>query len=223
MSALPPKADIRYRDRRFRFVPKADILRCGKECRYSITSSATEQRNWECDAERAFAVLRLMTRSYLVGACTDMITRGRSMSEVRFGACLCGAIRYQARGQPQRVTVCHCTFCQRRTGGALSIHVWFNEQDVTLSGDDPGIYEQRSDESNYFLRLHFCKRCATTVMLTLEKRPGFRLITGGTLDNPKSIEVDCHVWRRSAQPWVCLPDNVMSYETTSAASVTTSS
>jgi hypothetical protein len=32
--------------------PKADILRCGKERRYSITSSATEQRNWECDAER---------------------------------------------------------------------------------------------------------------------------------------------------------------------------
>jgi hypothetical protein len=146
-----------------------------------------------------------------------------SMSEVRFGGCLCGAIRYQARGQPQRVTVCHCTFCQRRTGGALSVHAWFNEQNVMLSGDDPGIYEQRSDESNYFLRLHFCKRCATTVMLTLEKRPGFRLITGGTLDNPKSIEVDCHVWRRSAQPWVCLPDNVMSYETTSAASVTTSS
>jgi hypothetical protein len=30
MSALPPKADIAERDRDVRFVPKADILRCGK-------------------------------------------------------------------------------------------------------------------------------------------------------------------------------------------------
>jgi hypothetical protein len=40
MSALPPKADIRCRDRYVRFVPKADILRCGKERRYSMTLSA---------------------------------------------------------------------------------------------------------------------------------------------------------------------------------------
>ena len=37
--ALPPKADIAERDHDVRFVPKADILRCGKERRYSITSS----------------------------------------------------------------------------------------------------------------------------------------------------------------------------------------
>jgi hypothetical protein len=30
MSALPPKADIRACDRDVRFVPKSDILRCGK-------------------------------------------------------------------------------------------------------------------------------------------------------------------------------------------------
>jgi hypothetical protein len=149
------------------------------------------------------------------------IAKGVRMSEIRHGGCLCGAIRYETRRQPQRVTVCHCTFCQRRTGGALSIHAWFNEQDVTLSGENPGTYEQRSDESNFFLRLHFCKRCATTVMLTLEKRPEVRLITGGTFDDPRSLEVDCHTWRRSAQTWVCLPDSVTSYETSSAAGVIT--
>jgi hypothetical protein len=39
MSALPPKADIGTQPRDVRFVPKADILHCGKERRYSITSS----------------------------------------------------------------------------------------------------------------------------------------------------------------------------------------
>lgn len=93
-------------------------------------------------------------------------------------------------GKPKRVTVCHCTFCQRRTGGAVSIHVSFDENGVALTGTEIATYEQRSDESNCFLRLHFCKLCATTAMLTLEKRPSFRLITEGTLNDPKSVEVD---------------------------------
>jgi hypothetical protein len=40
MSALPPKADIVERDWNVRFVPQADILRCGRDRRYSIISSA---------------------------------------------------------------------------------------------------------------------------------------------------------------------------------------
>jgi len=40
MSALHPKADIAESDWHVRFVPKADIVRCGETRRYSITSSA---------------------------------------------------------------------------------------------------------------------------------------------------------------------------------------
>src|SRR6516225_2119915 len=38
MSALPPKADITPAQTNVRFVPKADIPRCGKKCRYSMES-----------------------------------------------------------------------------------------------------------------------------------------------------------------------------------------
>jgi len=44
MSALPPKADIVHGSGDVRFVPKADILRCGIQGRYSITSSAATSR-----------------------------------------------------------------------------------------------------------------------------------------------------------------------------------
>lgn len=137
------------------------------------------------------------------------------MPEIRAGGCLCGAVRYRATGKPQRVTVCHCMFCQRRTGGALSIHAWFEAQNLTVDGE-LDTYEQRSDETHYFLRLHFCRRCATTVMLSLEKRPAYRLITVGTLDDPKSVDVDFHVWRRSAQPWVRLPEDATTFEESSS-------
>ena len=68
-----------------------------------------------------------------------------------------------------RVSACYCTFCQRRTGGAWSIHAFFDEQNIELIGDGLTTYEHHSDESGLCLRLHSCKRCATTVMLTLLK------------------------------------------------------
>jgi hypothetical protein len=68
MSALPPKADIAERDQDVRFVPKGDILRCGREPRYSITSSALARSDAGTVRPRAFAVFALMTSSNLVGA-----------------------------------------------------------------------------------------------------------------------------------------------------------
>ena len=137
------------------------------------------------------------------------------MFEVHEGGCLCRTIRYCVRGNPLRVSACYCTFCQRRTGGALSIHAFFDEQNIELTGDMLSTYEQPSDESNLWLRLHFCKRCATTVMLSLQKFPGLRIVTGGSFDEPNWIEIDRHVWTRSAQHWVVFPQNVDRFEKSS--------
>ena len=53
MSALPPKADIDRARRDVRFVPKADMVRCGQERRYSISRRrAAGLPPGEGDAER---------------------------------------------------------------------------------------------------------------------------------------------------------------------------
>jgi hypothetical protein len=49
-------------------VPKADILRCGKERRYSIASSAMGSTPAGIVRLSAFAVLRLMTNSNLIAS-----------------------------------------------------------------------------------------------------------------------------------------------------------
>ncbi len=134
------------------------------------------------------------------------------MSEVHEGGCLCRAIRYLVKGNPQRGSVCHCTFCQRRTGSAFGFHAFFEEQNVEFTGGELTTYEHRSDESNHWLRLHFCKRCGTTVMLTVEKHPGVPLIMGGTFDDPNWVKIDRHIWTRSAQHWEVLPQNVDCFE-----------
>ena len=56
------------------------------------------------------------------------------MAGAHEGGCLCGAVRYQATGQPMRATVCHCTFCQRITGSAFGVWVTYRKEQVALSG-----------------------------------------------------------------------------------------
>ena len=41
------------------------------------------------------------------------------------GGCVCGAVRYRAEGMPLRVTACHCTMCQRRTGSAFGVGAYY--------------------------------------------------------------------------------------------------
>jgi len=139
------------------------------------------------------------------------------MSDIHEGGCLCGAIRYRTIGEPIAATVCHCTFCQRRTGSAFSSPVLFRMEQVEFSGGALTTYEHRSDESGRWLRMEFCPRCGTTLTWTAERRPGTRGIAGGTFDNPRWFKVVRHIWTRSALPWISIPEEVERFEKGSPA------
>ena len=96
-----------------------------------------------------------------------MITNERDTGTMHEGGCLCGAIRYKATTEPVRVTVCHCTFCQRMTGTAFLVEPIFRKADVTFAGEKPRIYDHRSDGSNKRVTLNFCGTCGTTLYLDM--------------------------------------------------------
>jgi hypothetical protein len=128
------------------------------------------------------------------------------------GGCLCGAIRYRIAGDARRTTVCHCTDCQRRTGGAFALLASFKDEQIAFSGDAPREFEYRSDESGRWIRAQFCARCGTNVTLMAEKFPGYRIISVGTLDDPKWLKPVRHVWTRSAQHWLVIPEDLERFE-----------
>ena len=128
------------------------------------------------------------------------------------GGCLCGALRYRAAGDPRRTTICHCTDCQRRTGTAFALLASFRDEQIAYASGTPQEFEYRSDESGRWIRAQFCPRCGTNVMLTLEKFPGYRIVSGGTFDDPKWLTPVRHVWTRSAQHWMAIPQDVERFE-----------
>ena len=56
------------------------------------------------------------------------------MSTVHQGGCLCGEVRYRTTAKPVRITICHCTFCQRLTGSAYLVEPIFKREDVEFDG-----------------------------------------------------------------------------------------
>jgi hypothetical protein len=133
------------------------------------------------------------------------------------GGCVCGRIRYVTLGDPERVTICHCTWCQRRTGAAFGVEAVFKLERVRIADDEMSVYRHVSDESGNWLDQYFCPNCGTNIGLVLEARPGIRTIGAGTFDDPSWIDPDkCkfrHVFLRSAQHWSDVPEGAETYET----------
>jgi hypothetical protein len=134
----------------------------------------------------------------------------------RSGGCVCGDVRYVTQGEAERVTLCHCLWCQRRTGTAFGTEAVFLESQVAFSGTAASRYRHISDESGRWLDSFFCPRCGSNLGLTLEAVPGIRSIPAGTFDDPSWLSPARtrfrHVFARTRRTWSELTPLVEVYE-----------
>ena len=137
------------------------------------------------------------------------------MSEIHEGGCLCRTHRYRTKGDPMRVSVCHCKFCQRRTGSACGIAVFFPEENVEINSDSLALYEHVSDESHLKIGLEFCRRCGTAITAKLDRFPTGRVIFGGTFDDPTWFTIERHIWTRAAPSWMVFAESIPCFEKSS--------
>lgn len=138
------------------------------------------------------------------------------MSEPKSGQCVCGDVSYTTSGEPKRVTICHCQWCQRRTGSAFGVEVVFDASQISINEDAVSRYRHISDETGRWLDQHYCSKCGSNIGLTLEVVPGIRSIAAGTFDDPSWLESEkykrSHVFTHSAQDWADIPDDVERYD-----------
>lgn len=133
------------------------------------------------------------------------------MNAIHEGGCACGSVRYQVEGESAICQICHCRFCQRRTGSAFGTVAYFDEQKVTFLQGELKEYEHHSDETGRWLRMQFCPHCGTTVSHTVQIRPGLRAIAVGTLDDPEWPQIQRHIWVQSKRSWVAVPSNMVAF------------
>ena len=123
------------------------------------------------------------------------------------GGCMCGAVRYEARGEPIVVTHCHCNSCRRHTGALLVTLVSFAAEQVRFTAGARKIYP-----SSPGVKRAFCGDCGTT--LTWESDPaGEALIEFhiGTLDAPEALPAQLHVFHGERLAWFDTADHLPRY------------
>ncbi|MEY9720684.1 hypothetical protein ABIA22_003174 [Sinorhizobium fredii] len=56
------------------------------------------------------------------------------------GQCHCGCVTYEAEIDPEDVSICHCTDCQRLTGSAYRVTAGAPRASFRLTGGEPKLY-----------------------------------------------------------------------------------
>src|SRR5918911_1146561 len=126
------------------------------------------------------------------------------------GGCSCGAVRYRLTSEPLFTHCCHCLNCQRQTGSAFVINLLIEADRVELLGGDVQPVDVPRDDGSV-QRIFRCPRCQVAVFSEYG-RPEVRFVRGGTLDEPRAIEPDVHIYTRSKVGWVTLPENARAFE-----------
>ena len=96
------------------------------------------------------------------------------------GGCMCGAVRYEAIGEPLEIGYCHCHSCRRHTGAPVVALVFFEADKVRFTKRQRSIYN-----SSPGVERGFCDQCGTS--LTWEGKYGGRAVINihiSTFDDP---------------------------------------
>lgn len=123
------------------------------------------------------------------------------------GGCLCGEVRYEARGLPIHVNHCHCVQCQRSTGAAMATWATWLAAHIRYLKGRPSEYA-----SSPGARRGFCAKCGSTLSWrAVDRTPAELDIAAGTLDQGDAISPREHLFVKNRRVWQPLSDGLPAY------------
>ncbi len=125
------------------------------------------------------------------------------------GGCQCGAVRYSVAGLPIVFYICHCTECQKQSSSAFGESFRVRREDLTATGTLAS-FERPSASGP--LTGEFCPNCGTRLFHARGKYAETLNIKAGSLDDTSWLHPAGHIWTKSKQPWVVLPENALTYD-----------
>ena len=122
------------------------------------------------------------------------------------GGCLCGAVRYEARGNPRYLCFCHCETCRRAAGAPVVPWATFARGELNIVRGTLAQFRSSPE----VLR-GFCAACGTSLTYLNEARAEDFDLTLASLDEPQRLAPTMHVWVQDKLPWVSIDDGLPQY------------
>jgi hypothetical protein len=123
------------------------------------------------------------------------------------GHCHCGAISYEAEGNPEHHALCHCGDCRRCAGAPAVGWMAFKEEQVRVQGT-PITYA-----SSEHGRRSFCGTCGTGLFYRNDAfLPGIVDIQSSTLDNPEQHAPGAQIQTAERLGWMTELNEMPAFE-----------
>lgn len=120
------------------------------------------------------------------------------------GGCLCGGVRFEIDQPLSAFTYCHCTRCQRRTGGAWSAQVRIDPASVSFLRGEELVKAWRPPDNGW--DKCFCAKCGS--QLFSKKQDGtIWSVRMGVLDEDPGVAPRHRQFVAYAAGWDPIPDD----------------
>ena len=120
------------------------------------------------------------------------------------GGCLCGAVRYALTAPFRRANVCHCTRCQKHSGGAASVQGRVPRDGFRLLQGADALRVFRPEGGMVKV---FCTTCGSSVFGgTWPDGPEIS-VRLGTVDGDPGLRPSFHQWAAEAPAWDPFPED----------------
>jgi len=126
------------------------------------------------------------------------------------GGCLCGALRYEADGDPLFMGHCYCEDCRRASGSGFIPFMGFSSSAVRFNGPSR-TFKSKAANGKDAVR-NSCPVCSSLVFGGEVGKDETFTIYAGSLDDPSSFHPKVAIFTRGRPQWAVLPPDIRTYE-----------
>ena len=134
-----------------------------------------------------------------------------SVSGKRYtGGCLCGALRYQAEGEPLYAGHCYCADCRKASGSGFIPFMGFPSSAVRFVGQSLK-FTSKAANGNDAVR-NSCPICGGLVFGGEAGKAEAFTIYAGSLDDPSSFHPTVAIFTRDRPAWAVIPPDLTTFD-----------
>ncbi|MDX1648723.1 MAG: GFA family protein [Myxococcota bacterium] len=127
------------------------------------------------------------------------------------GGCYCGAVRYEAEGDPLFKGLCYCRECQHVSGGGANVVMAVPESGFRYTKGQPKSF-RRSDLESPANR-EFCGECGTHLATRSPSLPGGVMLKVGSLDDPAAFGMpQMAIFTAEKREYHVIPEGVRAFD-----------
>ena len=126
------------------------------------------------------------------------------------GGCLCGALRYEAIGEPIGSGHCYCVDCRRASGSGFIPFMGFAASALRVTGASKP-FTTKSASGGDAVR-NSCPICSSLVFGGEPGKDEFLTIYAGTLDDPSGFRPRIAIFASARPAWAIIPPGLKVFE-----------